>query len=569
MPGGLTQIVTYGSQDLYLTGTPEITFFKTVYRRHTNFSMESINVPFDDPVGFNKKSSLIVPKIGDIIHNTYLEVLLPEIDIKRFDISDDLQLVLEKAEDDYLIVTDFMSINRSAYVRALDIFLAQNTSGSERIIQEVNDTFNEQGSQAIIDDFRNLLASTDNAPFLYDEVSMQSIISRFTGADDKNLIFKAMTIGIDRSIKTQNYYFTILRDTRLRLEDELNENIKFAWVEKVGHAIIDDIELNIGGQKIDRQFGDWMNIWYELSGDRDTQDAYNKLIGNVKILTEFNREKKPQYRLKVPLQFWFNRYSGLALPLIALEYHDVMFEVKFRKIEEVSYVEDNKMIRVPDTDEGLFLDELSEQTGINISASMFIDYIYLDSHERRRFAQSSHEYLIDQVQVLEIEDVTQANLQCVLNKFFHPSKEMIWVAQKVKYVNNIDGYTKLRWDNYSLTDDNRGNPIKFSQLDFHSYVRIPRLDGNYFNYAQPLQHHNATPSDGINMYSFSLFPEENQPSGSANFNQLARATLKLEFDESLLLEDGSIEPLNVRIYVRNTNILRFISGMAGLAFTYG
>jgi len=569
MPGGLTQIVSYGSQDLYLTGVPEITFFKTIYRRHTNFSMESINIPFNDPVGFGKKSSIIIPKIGDVIKDVYLEIILPEIDIQRFDASNDLQLALEEAQDNYIKVTDFMSINRSAYIRALDIFLAQNTSGSERIIQEVNDTFNEQGNQMIIENFLNLLSSDSEAPFLYEEISMQSIISNFTGGDDKNIIFKAMTIGIDRSIKTQKYYFEIERDTRLLLEDNSNENIKFAWVDKIGHAIIDDIELNIGGQKIDRQFGDWLNIWYELSGDRDTQDAYNKLIGNVEILKGFNRDKKPEYKLKIPLQFWFNRYSGLAIPLVALEYHDVMFEVKFRKIEEVSYVENNKLIKIPNIDEGLFLSELSEQSGIDISASMFVDYIYLDSHERKRFAQSSHEYLIDQVQVLEIEDINQQNFQCVLNNFNHPVKEIIWVAQKIKYTENIDGYTKLRWDNYSLTDNNIGNPIKYSQIDFHSYIRVPRLDGNYFNYAQPLQHHNASPSDGINMYSFSLFPEESQPSGTANFNQLARVTLKVEFDEGLILDDGTIDPINLKIYVRNTNILRIISGMAGLAFTYG
>jgi len=569
MPGGLTQIVSYGSQDLYLTGVPEITFFKTIYRRHTNFSMESINIPFNDPVGFGKKSSIIIPKIGDVIKDVYLEIILPEIDIQRFDASNDLQLALEEAQDNYIKVTDFMSINRSAYIRALDIFLAQNTSGSERIIQEVNDTFNEQGNQMIIENFLNLLSSDSEAPFLYEEISMQSIISNFTGGDDKNIIFKAMTIGIDRSIKTQKYYLEIERDTRLLLEDNSNENIKFAWVDKIGHAIIDDIELNIGGQKIDRQFGDWLNIWYELSGDRDTQDAYNKLIGNVEILKGFNRDKKPEYKLKIPLQFWFNRYSGLAIPLVALEYHDVMFEVKFRKIEEVSYVENNKLIKIPNIDEGLFLSELSEQSGIDISASMFVDYIYLDSHERKRFAQSSHEYLIDQVQVLEIEDINQQNFQCVLNNFNHPVKEIIWVAQKIKYTENIDGYTKLRWDNYSLTDNNIGNPIKYSQIDFHSYIRVPRLDGNYFNYAQPLQHHNASPSDGINMYSFSLFPEESQPSGTANFNQLARVTLKVEFDEGLILDDGTIDPINLKIYVRNTNILRIISGMAGLAFTYG
>lgn len=387
-----------------------------------------------------------------------------------------------------------------------------------------------------------------------------------------------MTVALDKSIKTQKFYFDDLLTKREALADESNDNLKFAWVERVGHAIIERIEIQIGGHKIDRHFGDWLNIWYELSANRDMEDVYFKMIGNVDVLTNFDRVPKPRYLLKIPLQFWFNRFNGLALPLVAMEYHDAIFHVKFRDIEEVSYIEQDKTIQYGNIDGGIFLDEVPEQTGIDIEASMVIDYIYLDSAERRRFAQSSHEYMIEQLQMLEFTNVTKKDFQVVLNNFVHPSKELIWVSQKQRYTQNLEGYTKLRWDNYSLTDANKGNPIAFSSVDFHSYSRVTRLDGNYFNYVQPYETHNTTPSDGINMYSFSLFPEESQPSSAANFSRLARVTLFLEFDASLFpvgpiatpFQNGvEDEALIVRIYTRGLNILRFASGMGGLAFAYG
>ena len=110
--------------------------------------------------------------------------------------------------------------------------------------------------------------------------------------------------------------------------------------------------------------------------------------------------------------------------------------------------------------------------------------------------------------------------------------------------------------------------VSFSSLDFNSYNRVPRLDGNYFNYVQPYQSHTSTPSDGINMYSFTLFPEEFQPSGGANLSRISRIMLSIELDSTLFPSNIPVL-MNIRIYTRNSNILRLASGMGGLAFTYG
>src|SRR5439155_4433753 len=161
----------------------------------------------------------------------------------------------------------------------------------------------------------------------------------------------------------------------------------------------------------------------------------------------------------IPLQFWFCRYSGLAIPLIALEYHDVTIEIKFRKFEELCYIEPETTIRVCNFEEGIHLDEVPDEIGVNISALLLIDYIYLDTIERKRFAQSSHEYLIDQLQMLEQKNVIQQKIQININNFVHPCKELIWVSQKICFTENPCGTNKCRWDNYSLSEMNKCNPI--------------------------------------------------------------------------------------------------------------
>lgn len=563
------QLVTYGTQDLYLTGTPQITFFKIVYRRHTNFSIESIKVKFDDQVGFGKTSMLTVPKIGDLIHKTYLEILLPSILLNREPNQEEIdfaQQIYDNNKSNYEIVTKFLFVNRKAYADAYDIYIAENST-TLQMQNAINDVFNNPIYSTIISDFNNLV----DKPYDYNSVSMQSISNLFLPTDNKVDLYDALNIGIKFSINTQNYYYNKLIESKGVLEDVSSDIIKFAWVERIGHAIIEEINVNIGGQIIDRHYGEWINIWYELTANRDMEIKYFKMIGNVSILTDFNRIPKPCYLLRVPLQFWFNRYTGLSLPLVALEYHDVVFQVKFRKLEQVSYVEDNTFIKLPcDETDNFRLNEISEIGNINITANMLIDYIFLDSSERRRFAQSSHEYLIDQLQVCEMTNITLNTLRVVLNNFVHPMIELVWIAQRNSYVTNLNGFNKSEWFNY--TTENNGNivnTVAYSTLDFHGYTRSMRLNSNYYNYVQPYKTHNTSPNEGINIYSFALFPEEFQPSGSANMSRLSRVSLFLEFDSSLFSSDLIvIDNLNVRVYGRNLNILRFVSGMAGTAFTY-
>lgn len=573
MAGGLIQIANYGSQDLFLTGAPEITFFKIVYRRHTNFSMESVRIDFDDVVSFGSTSISTIPKVGDLMFKTYLQIELPEINLFRqiMPDSNEFEIIYNNALNDYEILFKFMTINRNAFVSAYDIFIAENNiNATQDMINTINNIFDIPGTNEIIEQFQAIMATTQMTPFTYNEVSMDSIANTFDTESEKNALFRALSIGIDKSIKTQEFFFIRLKKANEALEDSLNQNIKFAWVNRIGHAIIQTIDVRIGGQKIDRHYGDWLNIWYELSANRNLEKTYFKLIGNVPELTDFNRNIKPKYLLRIPLQFWFCRFNGLALPLVALEYQEVTFNVKFRKFQELCYIEPHNLIRYSRADDGITLEEVPEEMNININASFLIDFIYLDGPERKRFAQSSHEYLIEQLQVLQRNDIIKKDIQININNFVHPSKELVWVTQKQSYLrNNNEGSNQCRWDNYSMTNENIGNPIEFSSLDFHGYSRVIKLDGNYFNYVQPYETHSTTPSDGINMYSFSIFPEEEQPSGTANLSRLDRILLSLQLNPILFEHNTIIDPIVLRVYTRNINILRFISGYSAPAFTFG
>lgn len=572
MTGGLIQIATYGSQDLFLTGVPEITFFKVVYRRYTNFSMESVKVYFDDPVEFGSYSIVKIPKVGDLMHKTYLEVKLPKIELFRkiFHIDKKIKKRYKINKKHFHLCEKFMNINRLAFVSAYEKYIAENNleNATDDMILNINNIFNILNHAKIINEFKILLNSIKKIPFNYDEISMQSIANLFDynlESLDKNDLFNALMIGIDKSIKMQKFFFCRRKKACEKFDEAKNEHLKFAWVKRIGHAIIDSVEVKIGGHKVDKNWGDWLNIWYELSANRNMQKIYYKMIGNVPELISFNRKTKPSYLLRIPLQFWFCKFSGLALPLVALEYHDVSLYFKFRKIEELSYIEPHTQIKVPNCDETINLEEVPDDLCININAWLLIDYIYLDRSERRRFAQSSHEYLIEQLQRIELSNVTQNEIQVLINNFVHPSKELIWISQKEKFIENQNGSNECRWDNYSLTDHNKGNPIKYSSLFFNSYTRVIKLDGNYFNYVQPYEVHSTTPSDGINMYSFSLFPEEVQPSGTANLSRMTRIIILMEFDKDI---KEHFDPLNIRVYTRNLNILRIINGFSGISFTF-
>jgi len=402
MGGGLMQLVAYGAQDVYLTGNPQITFFKVVYRRHTNFSMECIEQTFNGTVAFGNKVTATISRNGDLVSNMHLQIALPA------------------------------------------------------------------------------LTTTDN------------------------------------------------------------------WCAEVGNALINTVELEIGGQRIDKQYGEWMHIWKELSCPLAKVQVLDKMLGNVVKLNRVEGNVGA-YTCYVPLLFYFCRNAGLALPLIALQYHEVKVIVEFRALADVKIG--------------------SAGTPTLGDTSLWVDYVYLDTDERRRFAQVSHEYLIEQLQYSEETGAVNSN-NFRLN-FNHPVKELVWVAQKsasvaagqlqrFNYTNALDtAFLDTIDGNVGGSFGGGDNLVSDAKLQLNGHDRFATRPGAYFNYVQPYQHHSGSPDEGINVYSFALKPEEHQPSGTCNFSRIDNATLNMNLTAAA----------TVRIYAVNYNVLRVMSGMGGLAYS--
>jgi len=537
------QLVAYGAQDVYLTGNPQITFFKVVYRRHTNFAVECIEQTFNGTADFGRTVTCNIARNGDLITKMYLKIDIEE--------------------------------------------------------------------------------TTD---------------------------------------------------------EDLPE---YGFCENLGNAVIESCKIEIGGSKIDEQYGDWLNIWEELAGKHAHQKGLNKMIGNVPELKRIE-STKDRYSMYVPMKFWFCRNNGLALPLIALQYHDVRVTFKFHDA--------NRMVNVA---------KGASRSDIRFKdATLLIDYVYLDSEERKRFAQASHEYLIEQLQYTGEESVNTPNDRFRLN-FNHPCKALYWALKLGKYNNpsnkvvcinkagevDINHFAKVVWtasrandviiengkkywkldddkpaddilakklddsasasvkklwgdileaidcsmlttnsdgdkahahpnnvvvtrndlnmdlvsrgtydvlaaglgdtgtkmlkenstsyvkhNNYGLYVDGSVNPVLTGKLQLNGHDRFATRSGNYFNYVQPYEHFTNTPADGINVYSFALNPEEHQPSGSCNMSRIDNATLLLNlgtngatngnFSSDYLSENSVIQ-----IYTVNYNVLRIMSGMGGLAYS--
>ena len=329
MGGGLMQLVAYGAQDVYLTGNPQITFWKVTYRRHTNFAMESIEQTFNGQADFGRRVTCTVSRNGDLAYRTYLQVTLPEI---------------------------------------------------------------------------NQAMGSTSPPV------------KHPGS--------ALTTG----------------------------GVYARWLDCPGEQLISQVEVEIGGQRIDRQYGDWMHIWNQLTLSAEQEKGYNKMIGNTTQLTyitdpAFNsvdgpcesnaprqvcapRNALPETTLYVPLQFWYCRNPGLALPLIALQYHEVKINLDLRPIDECLWAVDQLTFKAD-------VGSSATQCGAKVStayaqslvaASLYVDYVFLDTDERRRMAQNPHEYLIEQLQFTGDESVGSSSNKIKLN-FNHPCKELVWVVQ--------------------------------------------------------------------------------------------------------------------------------------------
>ena len=445
--GGLMQLVAYGAQDIYLTGKPQITYFKAVYRRYTNFAVESIQQDILGTPNFGNLVNLTISRNGDLLKKVWIQY-------SPFD-----------------------------------------------ILQGVN------------------------------------------GSDG----------------------YTICAN--------------------LGHTIIDSVYIEIGGQTVDRHYGKWLTIWNYLTEDNPTGeqgaiDNYgtgpgeytnnpafgaagsgdNSVVSDIPRTTRYNRmayTHRAQVGVKsnqgaaqlawVPLQFWFCRNPGLALPLIALRYHEVKI---FLNIAQLPFVTNMPGTRVTKREFARF--------------AIYADYVYLDASERKQFAQNNHEYMIDQLQVME--SISAINIKLAFN---HPVKELIWAPVPLP----VSGTTRSTVvpgggsPNTSFTLSTQSQPNQYT-LILNGTNRFSTRDISYFTRCQVWEAHTGFGSilypDSIAVYSFALRPEEYQPSGTCNFSRIDMAQMV----RSQTFDDGGIPTSDViDMYAVNHNILRIASGMGGVAYS--
>ncbi len=445
------QLVAYGAQDIYLSGKPQITFFKSVYRRYTNFSVESIQQEVLGSPQFGTQISVTISRNGDLLKRLWIQY----------------------------------------------------------------------------------------SP--YDILS-----GVYTGL----LGYNGVTVGAN-----------------------------------LGHSLIDYIDIEIGGQTIDRHYGKWLTIWNYLTecnptGEQGAIDNYSTGPGEYSLnasfsppgtgdnavtevyprATKYNRmayTHRAQVGVTsnsgaaqlawVPLQFWFCRNPGLAIPLIALQYHEIKFYIKLNQLS-------------------LVMDMPSSQlTGREFSRfAVYADYVYLDTTERRQFAQNNHEYLIDQLQILE--SVSAVNIKLAFN---HPVKEIVWAPVPLPVSgtarNNVvpGGSTP----NKGFTQSTFQVPNNY-KLVLNGTDRFSARDITYFTRSQVWEAHTGFGSvifpDSIAVYSFALRPEEHQPSGTCNFSRIDSAQIVRSMTYN---SQGLPDPDIIDIYAVNYNVFRVNSGMGGVLYS--
>jgi hypothetical protein len=411
--GGLLQLVARGKQDIFLTGNPQMTWFKMVYRRHTNFAIESMPMYFDGDPDFGKRITCLIPRRGDLLGQVFLEVTLP-----------------------------------------------------------------------------------------------------------------ALTLSSDRSAAS--------------------------YVNAIGHALIQEISIEIGEQEIDKQTGEWMEIWSNLTTTEELKFGFYDMIG--KLDGYIPPSLYGPLKLYIPLRFWFCKNPGLYLPLLALQYHPIRINITLRPLQQLFY--SRELIANCNT------------TTVNpvkiTNMQLWGDYVYLDVDERRRFVSNAHEYLIEQIQYTPTIGIPATNASIPARvEFNHPIREFIFVLQR----NVMQSFHE--WFNYSslaISETGRRTDLLASALlQLDGQDRFDERDAGYFRLVQPWQRHTVIPNeDFIYLYSFALRPEDLQPTGSMNASRMDNIVWQITTNQTTVPARGDC---TIRVYATNHNVFRVVDGFGGLLFT--
>lgn len=345
----------------------------------------------------------------------------------------------------------------------------------------------------------------------------------------------------------------IYLNVRLPELDDGTGGTRVSWVNSIGHALILNVELEIGGEIIDKHYGQWLEIWSELTLPAEKRFGYDHMIGKHQ---NFNATTQGgALNLRIPLQFWFCKNKGLMLPLIALQNSEVNIHFEFRRFEDLWISSDPNYV--------FDCDKHIER------ARLMVDYVFLEDAERRFFAKSAHFYLIEQVQ-MHSEGLLAEKSDNVINldQFNHPCKELVWVIQTTTILQK-SAHGGNEWFNFSdrpygaLTGpaggSNAGDNMLKAVFQINGQDRFDKEDAEYFRVVEPYKYHLRTPNNFIYVYSFGFCPEEHQPSGTCNFSRIDNATLNVDIINGL-------ENPAIFIYAPCYNIMSISGGIVGLKY---
>ena len=560
MPGGLIQIVAYGAQDLFLTGIPEITHFKYIYKRYTNFAMEFLELPFNGTKNFGETITCPIPKNGDLINSTILKIELPKVKLEKTTTNTDLvSSTLSEFNESENNIINFNNFMKYIYE---SIYIANNG------INNSNETFTNINLSITkyLDSNKNFIllknkVSTDIKQAFDIEADLATISAKNVNEiEKKNYLKIVIESYIERSKNILNILQYDYSTKKKNYDNALLNNYKFCWIKDLGWNIVNYVELQIGGVIIDKQYSTWLYLWHELFENILKKNDYNKFFSKNSNAYTFDNSEKDNILLYIPLKFFFNRHIGLSLPIVSIRNQEISFKLKLENLNNLIYTDYS----------GSDINSLINLSNINL----LVNYIYLDQDERSKFAQSSHEYLIEQVNKLTFNKLKSEELNLELN-LNHPTKYYTWTAQKKTDVENYKFYndytgnlTYTVTDNYPQISSNKNNTIKQAQLELNGVDRTSNYEGSFYNYVTSYEANINTPSDGINFYTFSLNPKDIQPSGSCNFSRLNRKTIKLSFTDEFLSRFSNTEYILINFLSVNYNILKFDKGLCKLVFAY-
>jgi hypothetical protein len=315
------------------------------------------------------------------------------------------------------------------------------------------------------------------------------------------------------------------------------------WHQAIGQKIIERAAYVIGGHMIDQLFSDYLYMWEELSGKAGKR--LREMIGKRDTRRQLIEDSKANRRLYVPLPFSFTQNSGNALPLVSLQYHGVRLHVKFEELKNLLVVSDPNVNVLKSSD----FTPLQSQ---DLKAWVDTTYVYLDVEERNRFSTANFDQLITQVQYYTDEQRTKSIHIPI--RFNHPCIEFIWALRRKVNEDQNNSF------NYSGIDGR--DPFSNLILKFNNQPRFSGRTAQYFRLVQPYQFHSSIPDSHVYCYSFALDPESAQPTGSVNLSRIDNAEMIIDLQEGL-----EQEVVQVILYARNWNILRFVEGVGGTLFS--